>query len=84
MSAGPKASAPKRAKKWRSFWMGPKKYRSLGVDSRCETPGWLMTRRHHQVVPAFCTPIPTKSGGPFTSPGSSAGGSWKSKPTSQA
>ncbi len=54
----------KRSKKCRSLWM----------SGREETSGWATSSPYHQVVPAFCTPIPTKSGAPVTSPGRSAGG----------
>ncbi len=64
MSDGPIDRAPKRSKKCRSLWM----------SSCAEIPGWVSMSSYHQVVPAFCAPMPTKAGGPDSSPGPRGGG----------
>ena len=69
--SGPNERAAKRLKKCRSLWM----------SSRWATPGCEAISPNHQVVPAFWAPMPTKSGGPVTSPGRGRGGV-KSKPSS--
>ena len=65
------ATAPNRSKKWRSLWM----------SSWAAISGWVSMSSYHQVVPAFWAPMPTKDGGPTSSPGPGAG-EVKSKPTS--
>ncbi len=45
-------------------------------------PGWVSINSYHQVVPAFCAPMPTKAGGPASSP-DIRGGGVKSNSTSQ-
>ena len=42
----------------------------LGMSARSKTPGCSRISSYHQLVPAFWTPTPMKSGGPTTSPGS--------------
>ena len=65
-------AVPKRDRKWRSLW----------ISGRADTPGWAASNSYHQVVPAFWTPMPTKSGGSDRLAGGRAGGV-KSKPSSQ-
>jgi hypothetical protein len=38
------------------------------------TSGWLLSTDHHQVVPDFMVPTPTKSGGARYQPGGISGG----------
>src|SRR5208283_4102627 len=51
------------------------------MSARADTSGWAAMSSCHHVVPAFWTPMPTKSGGPQTSPAARAGGV-KSNPAS--
>ena len=51
-------------RKWRSLWM----------SDRGKTSGCAQMASYHHVVPAFWTPIPTKSGGPVTSSLAAGGG----------
>ncbi len=70
-SAAPKGRVAKRPKKWRS----------LKMSARHATSGCVAMSSYHQVVPDFWAPMPTKSGGPATSPSPSAGAE-KSNPSS--